>query len=84
MAGYYAPDAVRQLRRLSDASRVPQTAYLREALDDLLKNPIDLDELLMGTIQLSPSRKWRTAGNAFTSNSLTSGGSSEKSSRKPH
>jgi hypothetical protein len=36
MAGYYAPEAVAQLRKLSDLTRVPQSAYLREALDDLL------------------------------------------------
>jgi predicted DNA-binding protein len=37
MAGYYDPDAVRRLKVLSEATRVPQAAYLREALDDLLK-----------------------------------------------
>jgi hypothetical protein len=37
MAGYYDPDAVRRLKALSEATRVPQSAYLREALDDLLK-----------------------------------------------
>jgi predicted DNA-binding protein len=37
MAGYYSPEAVKQLRALSDVTRVPQSAYLREALDDLLK-----------------------------------------------
>ena len=36
LAGYYSPDAVSQLRKLSDLTRVPQSAYLREALDDLL------------------------------------------------
>ena len=36
MAGYYSADAVAQLRKLSDQTRVPQSAYLREALDDLL------------------------------------------------
>ena len=36
MAGYYSPEAVSQLRKLSDLTRVPQSAYLREALDDLL------------------------------------------------
>ena len=35
--GYYSPEAVRRLRALSEATRVPQAAYLREALDDLLK-----------------------------------------------
>jgi hypothetical protein len=37
MPGYYSPDAVKQLRALSKLTRVPQSAYLREALDDLLK-----------------------------------------------
>lgn len=37
LAGYYSPDSVAQLRKLSDLTRVPQSAYLREALDDLLK-----------------------------------------------
>jgi hypothetical protein len=37
LAGYYSPESVTQLRRLSDITRVPQAAYLREALDDLLK-----------------------------------------------
>ncbi len=35
--GYYSPDAAKQLRRLSALTRIPQAAYLREALDDLLK-----------------------------------------------
>ncbi len=34
--GYYDPSAVRQLRLLSKLTRVPQSVYLREALDDLL------------------------------------------------
>ena len=37
MAGYYPPEDVRQLRALSETTRVPQSAYLREALQDLLK-----------------------------------------------
>jgi predicted DNA-binding protein len=37
IVSYYTPDAVEQLRKLSDATRVPQAAYLREALEDLLK-----------------------------------------------
>ena len=37
MVGYYAPEAVKRLKALSKATRVPQAAYLREALDDLLK-----------------------------------------------
>lgn len=36
LAGYYSPDSVAKLRKLSDLTRVPQSAYLREALDDLL------------------------------------------------
>jgi hypothetical protein len=35
--GYFSPEAATQLKRLSLATRVPQSAYLREALDDLLK-----------------------------------------------
>lgn len=35
--GYYSPEAAEQLRRLSKATRIPQAALLREALDDLLK-----------------------------------------------
>ncbi len=35
--GYYAPEAVKALKKLSESTRVPQAAYLREALDDLLK-----------------------------------------------
>jgi predicted DNA-binding protein len=37
LAGYYDPEAVKRLRTLSDATRVPQSAYLREALEDLLR-----------------------------------------------
>jgi hypothetical protein len=37
LAGYYDPKVVERLRELSKATRVPQSAYLREALDDLLK-----------------------------------------------
>lgn len=37
LAGYYAPEAVKQLKALSAATRVPQAVYLREALDDLLR-----------------------------------------------
>ena len=37
VTSYYDPVAVKQLRALSDATRVQQSAYLREALDDLLK-----------------------------------------------
>jgi hypothetical protein len=35
--GYYSPEAVKRLKALSKATRIPQAAYLREALDDLLK-----------------------------------------------
>ncbi|HEY4749692.1 MAG TPA: ribbon-helix-helix domain-containing protein [Steroidobacteraceae bacterium] len=34
--GYYSPEVVKRLKALSVATRVPQAAYLREALDDLL------------------------------------------------
>jgi predicted DNA-binding protein len=37
LASYYPPELVAQLKRLSDATRIPQAAYLREALEDLLK-----------------------------------------------
>jgi predicted DNA-binding protein len=37
ITSYYDPDAVQRLRALSAATRVPQAAYLREALDDLLR-----------------------------------------------
>jgi Ribbon-helix-helix domain len=37
VTSYYEPSAVEQLKKLSGATRIPQAAYLREALDDLLK-----------------------------------------------
>jgi predicted DNA-binding protein len=37
ITSYYDPDAVQRLKALSAATRIPQAAYLREALDDLLK-----------------------------------------------
>jgi hypothetical protein len=37
LLGYYDPSAVKQLRLLSKQTRVPQSVYLREALDDLLR-----------------------------------------------
>lgn len=37
LASYYPPELVTQLKRLSDATRISQAAYLREALEDLLK-----------------------------------------------
>ena len=35
--GYYEPGTVKQLQLLSKLTRVPQSVYLREALDDLLR-----------------------------------------------
>ncbi len=37
LLGYYEPGAAKQLRLLSKLTRVPQSVYLREALDDLLR-----------------------------------------------
>ena len=37
LLGYYEPAAVKHLRLLSRLTRVPQSVYLREALDDLLR-----------------------------------------------
>ena len=37
VTSYYEPELVQKLKALSAATRVPQAAYLREALDDLLK-----------------------------------------------
>ena len=37
ITSYYDPEAVEQLKTLSKATRIPQAAYLREALEDLLK-----------------------------------------------
>jgi predicted DNA-binding protein len=37
VTSYYSAEAVRRLKALSKATRIPQSAYLREALDDLLK-----------------------------------------------
>lgn len=37
LMGYYTPETVAQLQKLSEATRVPQAVYLREALEDLLK-----------------------------------------------
>jgi hypothetical protein len=37
LLGYYERGAVEQLRLLSKRTRVPQSVYLREALDDLLR-----------------------------------------------
>ena len=37
VTSYYEPETVEKLKALSEITRVPQSAYLREALDDLLK-----------------------------------------------
>jgi predicted DNA-binding protein len=37
ITSYYDPGAVQRLKDLSATTRVPQAAYLREALADLLK-----------------------------------------------
>lgn len=37
VTGYYDPDAAQRLKALTETTRVPQSVYLREALDDLLK-----------------------------------------------
>jgi predicted DNA-binding protein len=37
ITGYYDPDVAQRLKALTQKTRVPQAAYLREALDDLLK-----------------------------------------------
>jgi len=37
ITGYYDPAAAKRLKALTDATRVPQAVYLREALEDLLK-----------------------------------------------
>jgi predicted DNA-binding protein len=36
ITSYYEPAAAQKLKALSEATGVPQAAYLREALDDLL------------------------------------------------
>ena len=37
ITGYYDPDAAQRLKTLSEKTRIRQSEYLREALDDLLK-----------------------------------------------
>jgi hypothetical protein len=37
LASYYPPDLVARLNHWSDGTRIPQTAYLCQALEDLLK-----------------------------------------------
>ena len=37
VVSYYRPEAFEQLQRLASSTRVQQSVYLREALDDLLK-----------------------------------------------
>jgi predicted DNA-binding protein len=34
---YLAPETLEQVKALSDRTRVPQAAYFREAIEDLLK-----------------------------------------------
>jgi Ribbon-helix-helix domain len=36
IVSYYSPEAMERLKGLSESTRVPQAAYLREALDDVL------------------------------------------------
>jgi Ribbon-helix-helix domain len=36
VTSYYDPSAIAHLRALSETTRIPQAAYLREALDDVL------------------------------------------------
>lgn len=37
LTAYVSPETVHQLRKLSEITRVPQAAYMREALEELLK-----------------------------------------------
>jgi len=37
LTSYFKPGAIRPLKALNEATRVPQAAYLREALGELLK-----------------------------------------------
>jgi hypothetical protein len=37
VVSYYSPEAFEQLQRLAAVTRVTQSVYLREALDDLLR-----------------------------------------------
>jgi hypothetical protein len=37
VTSYYEPETVQKLKALSEVTRIPQAAFLREALDDLLK-----------------------------------------------
>jgi hypothetical protein len=41
VVSYYSPEAIEQLKHLSASTRIQQTVYLREALDDLLKKHAD-------------------------------------------
>jgi hypothetical protein len=54
LLGYYDPSAVKQLRVLSKLTRVPQSVYLREALDALLRK-----YLVVG------KPKWKKGSEAF-------------------
>jgi hypothetical protein len=42
LLGYYDSGAVKHLQLLSKLTRVPQSVYLREALDDLLRKYVVL------------------------------------------
>jgi butyrate kinase len=37
VVSYYSPESVDELKRLAEVTRVQQSVYLREALDDLLQ-----------------------------------------------
>jgi Ribbon-helix-helix domain len=37
IVSYFTPESVEQLKLLAETTRVQQSVYLREALDDLLK-----------------------------------------------
>jgi predicted DNA-binding protein len=37
VTSYYEPEVAQKLKILSETTRIPQAAYLREALEDLLK-----------------------------------------------
>jgi len=45
LLGYYDPGSVKHLRLLSRLTRIPQSVYLREALDDLLRKYSVLQKL---------------------------------------
>ena len=57
ITSYYDPDTVKLLKALSEATRIPQSVYLREALDDLLKK--------YGNRQSERSRCWTDSVRGF-------------------